>query len=906
MLVDVWQGNAALGGAIDTLPPGTPVNLQSQFPPHFIGTMTLESSYNYAHGAGLLWANNAILCPATPVAPPGAPPPIPAPPSPSPAPPPAPAPPGAPPPAPSCPPASCLTLCPQVTQTAKCADLSIAWLALYYPDFVQAERAAQKTDYDILFDAYELGMCAGSMPEMPECSMPYLERMAPAFVQAAKAQGKTDIQTLVDAAAVGLCAKPAILEELGTTGVEELAPGSAAIIASEFDPPTALANLSARIQVDTGPVGNCPAAWFVLPDYSDHPLIAPLPAAECLTGLDNVALTVSLVIAQVIRDVCACPEGSIIDQVFKLAKKTEEEWTVTGKFLGPALRFLGTLLRTGACNIGVVDNYVKALTRCGIDDSLPVMGLAFLAGVWDKWAGNLPDAVKDAIHSAVAAVCPTGVPSYPESCDLLATNFVTRDVWECLMRKNGQRVDYGALATDYRRARPTDDQLLTLARKATTALHNNLAGNPQPGDPDPATAREQLGALQELFKHNGWTNDDWYNTWVAAQQWIPAPTDAVQWMLKDVADPQIQEAFLLGAEFTQKYNGHVRDVFQWNGITDNDANYIWRAHWRNMAPTTLYELHKRLRPGYTALWSDTEVMELVAAICPRAPAIAGFNPYQGRPVSNGFPVPTYCEEIPDPVVGRAWLESLTTTGYHVSEGLGQDDYAPFWRQRLLAISYRVMGRIDLRRAYEINQISFERLVAGLQDQGYSPGDSLTNATFMRKNAIQLHSRRPVSNQWVKTGYDLGLLQDALVKQGMRPDMGSEVLAILQARRAILIQTECISSIKKRFLIGLLDEQGARAALAQLKLDAKQIDQVMTEWLCLKGARSKQESAAQICLMFRVGLLTGAQSSSLLVELGYTKIAAKRILALCYIKKLPKTIEPDKLPEALQVLGGLGG
>lgn len=344
---------------------------------------------------------------------------------------------------------------------------------------------------------------------------------------------------------------------------------------------------------------------------------------------------------------------------------------------------------------------------------------------------------------------------------------------------------------------------------------------------------------------------------------------------------------------------------------------MWRGHWRNMAPTTLYELHKRLRPGWTALMTDDEVWHLAISICPRVPGIAGFDPFANRSVSNGWPVPLYCEELSAPLdqslVGidyaalpgmpgqanslraRAWLESLVTTGYHVSEGLGQSDYAPFWRQRLLAVSYRVMTRIDARRAYETGQITLERLNAVFQDQGYAPQDATAVSLFYRQAAIQLHSRRPICNQWVKTGYDLNLLKSSLVSQGMRADMWDEVRGILITRRKISIQQECMEGVHKRFVKGMIDETGAQNELIDMNFPLDQVADVVHEWTCVKASKPKTETVAEICNEFRAGILTGKEAQALIRAQGYSPFAAKRILSLCYLQTPPKTRRHRPIP-----------
>lgn len=903
-------------------------------------------SYNPAFGTpikGVTYANATLgiteswSFPCTPSAsPPPSPPPPPPPPPPPGSPPaataPAPPPQSCPstcPPTVTCPPVltlpDCFQVCPPAKPKPKPEQCTVAWLALNYPDFVQAERASAKTDYDILYDASDLGIIDCDPGDMPECSVPYLERIFPEFVRAAKSQGKTDVEMLADAVNVGLCAAPTQedIGSLGTVDVESLAPGSSDVIESEFDPPAATGTLSPPVNTDA--TAHCPPADLVLPDVSDAIESLIPDDLKCLTGYDRVAYGLSLAVSGVIRDLCACPDHSIIDHIFKSAEHQKSEWSVVGKFTGFITEFLGRVLRSIGCNAGVVDRYVQALTGCGAGESAPLATMALIGGIWERWVGALPQQWNEALGRTSNFTCPSKVPALAEGVQLFASNFISQGEFECIARMEGERLDYAHKRVRAEQERGTDEDLLILMRKAQTAVANLTALGDLAPEGALDAAQNDLKETLKTFAHNGWTDDKWFTQWVAAKQWVPSPSDAVEWMLKDVADRQIQETFLLGAEFQQKYNGHVKDVFDWAGVSEQDANHIWRSHWRNMAPHALYELHKRLRPGFTVLLSPAEIMHFVEAICPRKTAAvtaailaarpispgpsaavliaAGVSPAIAAMAETGFPVPTYCDELPNPVVAQAWLESLGTTGYHVSEALGQDDFPPFWRQRLLAVSYNVMGRTDLRRAYENSSISFERLVAGMQDQGFTPGNSLEIALFYKRNAILLHSRKPPANQWVKVGYDTDLLKSSLMAGGMREDLFDDVLAALQARRAVQIQTECIAGIKRGYLLALLTAQEATTRLLANGVTAEAAASLIAEWDCIQQSRSRQETAAQICYNFKLGLVTAPEAQRAMRGLGYTAPQARRILATCYIRDLPRTMHPGKLPDALQKIGG---
>lgn len=860
------HGNGGQYLLVDTLGVGFPPFVDCQ--PN-IGTESWAQMQRDI-AANTIWADMYPVQNIT--SPPPAPPPLPPPlPPGSPPPPPPPPPPLCPPPTivcntqqvspPTCTPAPCMV--------ANC-DLSIAALAFYYPDFVIAERTAAKTDYDILYDAYTLGLCQGSQPQAPECSVPYLERVVPAFVLAAKAQGKSDVELLQDAIDIGLCVSPTqeSIRQLGTADVESIAPGSEGVLASEFDPPPATPNV-----VATGAAGHCPPADFILPDWSQR-IAALLPDdIKCLTGLDRITYGISLAVAGMVRQTCACPEGSFIDLMFQAAEAMKDSWGISGKVMGNITDFLGRVIRSVSCNLGVLDNYVQTVSGCGAGETAPIAILALLGGVWERWIGTLPQAWNEALGRTSNFVCPAGMPSQPEANIGLATNFLSQGEWECITRANGLRLDFQGNLVEMQRHRPTDDQLLILWRKY-----------PQLQD-----------HIRDVFRASGWTNDDWFNDYISSQDWTPAPTDAVQWMLKDVEDPQIQDTFKLRAEFGQKYKGHVKEVFDWNGISKQDADYIWRAHWRNMAPHTLYQMHKRLRPGYTSQMTDAQCLELALSICPGLKPSVTPDVLAARPVSNGFPIPLYCEEITNAVTARAWLESLVTGGYEVSEALGQDDYPPFWRARLLALSYNVMTRTDARRAYETSQIDSEALYAKLQDQGYSPTDALSLVGIYYNSAVQLHARRPLCNQYVKEGYDRELLKSALVSQGMRPEMWDDVFEIVNSRRNIRIQQQCVAGVRKQYTLFLISEVEATNTLLDLRIGQDDVAALITEWNCLIKSRSKQEAAGVICNEFRAGLITGSEAQRALRAAGYTAPAARRILSLCYLQTPPKTRRHRPIP-----------
>lgn len=696
-----------------------------------------------------------------------------------------------------------------------CETCTIPWLNLHYPDFVLASRAAQKTDYDILVDAVNLKLCCGE-PLQPGCSMPFLQRMMPEFVSAAKAQGLSDDEVLQQAVNIGLCADVLFTAGLGESQVGYTAPGSAAAEASEFDPSArGEAHRVVQQAINTDPTAFCN---FEIP--FSKPVLSVLTnftpeQTDCLAGLAKPLLDYLQWVMSTIQSTCSCDDASAIAALGLEANKLWNTQTILGKGAYYVLNGLIWLLRTGACSVAQVSGLFSSATNCDGPALSAIVVVQTLMGVWKRWVGELPPMLDETLQRVQSLTCPTGLPNAAEASDLLASNFISKDQWTCFQRAAGNIPAFQQPLVQARQSRPNDEDLWQRSQYLIARL-DQIAATPAAGKPGEAESiTKEISTINDLFKSNGWTNDKWFTEWLNTKQWVPTTSDAIQWMIKDVNDPQIVQTFLLDAEFQQKYGGDVKRAFDQNAVSQGDAENIWKSHWRNVSPHQLYEMHKRLRPGWTKLLSDEEVLSFVQAICPRKSPQVTPEVMAARPISNGFPVPTYCDEVPDPATARTYLESIVVTGYHASEALGQDDFPAFWRPRLLALSYNVLTRVDARRAYELGLFSDEKLISIYEDRGYKHSDAVALVDFAHAQLVQRFVRSATAKQWIQYPYQTGMLQQNLEDDGMRPDLFDEVLPILERKRAVFNRIQQLQQVKKAVVNGRMNKQNAVAAVGNI-------------------------------------------------------------------------------------------
>lgn len=485
--------------------------------------------------------------------------------------------------------------------------------------------------------------------------------------------------------------------------------------------------------------------------------------------------------------------------------EAEKRWRGKGdwtEFLLLGLSTIGENLLSGLGRLFVsAQGNWPAISGCAAPDAATAALVEMLIGFIRRWIADIPPSITRPWDTYSNWACPTGLPGPEWANEAYARNYVSEDDWKCLVRANGMAQTWQYHDVYMRGQKVSEDEIITLERR------NVLKS---------ITGKEDIpAAVSDELKTRGWIDpSERVKKW-RSSEWVPSPSDAIEWMLKDVDDPQIQQTFVLDAEFKQKYQKSTKAALDANGISSDNALNLWRAHWRNMAPHTLYEMHKRLRPGWTELMTVAEVNIFFESICPRKPA--GFNAGDDpRPTGqDGYKIPVYCDEVPVFEDRRTYLESLAVSGYHVFEALGQADYPAFWRPRLLALSYNVLTRVDARRAYETGSFSDAKLTAVLQDRGYSIGDAEALTVFYHKQTVQKFARSPAAKEWIQFPYPSVMLQENLQADGMRADLWDEVFGIITLKRRIYAFIQKMKQAKKNVTGGKQNRAQAVQTVAGL-------------------------------------------------------------------------------------------
>jgi len=283
----------------------------------------------------------------------------------------------------------------------------------------------------------------------------------------------------------------------------------------------------------------------------------------------------------------------------------------------------------------------------------------------------------------------------------------------------------------------------------------------------------------------------------------PSPTDFIRFAVRDVftSDAKIQEA--LSAEFPEdivpyaEKAGMRRDVLMW----------YWKAHWELPSPTQVYEMLHRLNPDVLAVRK---------------------NAYKEMGLD---------------------ASKLETTIKTVEDYLRQADYDTRWRQRLLAISYAPLTRVDLRRIYELGLIDDDELLARLMEIGYTKKDAKLMLEFYKT------FRQEEAREWTKT------------------------------------------EIKYLLYYGLINDTEAKVLLERLGYSEEDAKMLIDLWRVKLAEKDMRETQKFVRDAYALGEITREEAEKMLREAGLSK----EVIAVVLDKEDKRRLSSQKLPSASTVV-----
>lgn len=354
------------------------------------------------------------------------------------------------------------------------------------------------------------------------------------------------------------------------------------------------------------------------------------------------------------------------------------------------------------------------------------------------------------------------------------------------------------------------------------------AGEPRPS-PDQMyayTLRKGIPTDQSL-DYLKWAGVSEWQTWdaiVELARYVPGPGDLVRFMVRDVFDESVVEKYQYDEEFNSKFSGRAVEWARSQGMTAEQFKYYWRAHWQLPSPGQGYTMIHRLRKGV----------------------------------------------VPD---------ELVTDEATIAQLLEVNDYPKYWRDRLIAISYHPITRIDARRSYFIGSLNDDELVSAMMDLGYSERNARKMLNFWQLDRIEWLLNRPLSRAYMKGELSDSELSDWIATLNLAPKTLVLFAGRLDIQSKLVQRRGTLRAIKTRVVRGITDWIDAQQELIQMGYRAARSSQLAQAWDEERKARGKYPAANQLCRMYAKGIIDVGTYSEALLRLGYDAVDVQRIMAL---------------------------
>jgi hypothetical protein len=294
---------------------------------------------------------------------------------------------------------------------------------------------------------------------------------------------------------------------------------------------------------------------------------------------------------------------------------------------------------------------------------------------------------------------------------------------------------------------------------------------------------------------------------------LPPPSDIVRMMVRDAADENLVATFKLDTDFTKKFTGKVEEWARQQGIDPQYMQFLWRSHWSIPAPGQLANMLHRLS---------------------RLP--------RGDPAFVDVAI--------------------------IRQAMEQQDIAPFWIDKFIAISYAPLTRIDARRSYEIGALDDAGLIEAYLNLGYALPQAQQLLAFNKIAATLKFARSPHVKQYANGELNDTEFDDLLHAEGATQQAVDYAHQVANLEGVKLRRRRCLKAFRLRFLQGDISDNRILDFIREQGLSDAQAREHLAGWECERNARGKAIPAGELCDLYERGALTIPELTSRLQKVGY--------------------------------------
>lgn len=332
------------------------------------------------------------------------------------------------------------------------------------------------------------------------------------------------------------------------------------------------------------------------------------------------------------------------------------------------------------------------------------------------------------------------------------------------------------------------------------------------------------GFVQGELRKRGWSDDNIERLRLASIQY-PGLQDLATMAVREVFNPAQRQSLGLDLEYPPEFGVRAEAL----GIDPDFAKDYWAAHWQLPSLTLAFQMLHRLRPG----------------------------------------------RYSNPVTIQV-LDDL----------IKAHDISPVWRDRIRAVSYTPLTRVDIRRIYQTGGMSKADVLEAYKDLGYDEINAQRLADFATLESTD--SGKNLTRSAIQNAYGKGLLDydtalEELVELGYDATEAAFWLAYEDYEREEKLEKLQIDVIELRFMAGEIDIGTAETELHGMHLTGAYVATLLEEWRLRKAKRIKVPTKSELKDLYEEDIITYDIMAQYMRQRGYEPQVAEWLIALIDIK-----------------------
>lgn len=243
-------------------------------------------------------------------------------------------------------------------------------------------------------------------------------------------------------------------------------------------------------------------------------------------------------------------------------------------------------------------------------------------------------------------------------------------------------------------------------------------------------------------------------------------------------------------------------------------------------------------------------------------------------------------ELPSLSMGFQMLHRRVIDSNTMEMLIRAHDVSPFWRDKLIKISYAPYTRVDIRRMYDFHILDREDLVGAYMDAGYDKehAENLAAWTIAQRE----DDSRELTKADILTAVRDGRLRDEegfeyLSSIGYDEDQAALLIAREAFRRQDDYEKAIIKGLKAAYISSLIDENEVFAELGKLNLESYQMENYLKIWSIQRKRKIKRLSFPQIRDLIKYEIIDIPTARKELAAIGYSEKYIEWIIALWLAK-----------------------